>query len=251
MANIFGEKDTDRFLRHRVKLIKARNKKQPPAIHPKQIFEKTQEFIDQNVNSKKGQAKRLAIINNLLFWALDPDINKFNIDSYKTRSAIVNSLLGVIFQNSLADESTIILKGLRKIVFSRVTYQGSKGEPSPIVHDTIISGVGRVLTAHFNELARLRDEKVDKLTKVKLIKEIQKAKKETGSLAFSADTKQDDEYRHKFPLTQKEASMLLKILKHYQFSAWPDSRDKAVELLNDLESHLGLSLDKILYKKTS
>ena len=150
-----------------------------------------------------------------------------------------------MFQNSLASELETILTGLQKIVFSRITYLGIKGEPSPIVHDTIIAGIGRILTSHFNEVIRLRNEQLDKLTKIKMIKEIQKAKKDTGSLAFSGDAvSKNDDFRNKFPLENSQSKKLLKILNHYQFSAWPESRDKAIELKSSMEKQLGFSLEE-------
>ncbi|MDZ7586904.1 MAG: hypothetical protein U0946_04060, partial [Patescibacteria group bacterium] len=163
LSSIFGDQDAEIFLAHRIKLVKARNKILPPLILCKDIEEKTSEFIKTKPRSKANQAKRLAIINQLIFWALDQEINRFNIDSHKSRSAIIDSLLNIIFQNSLISEINCILDGLKKIVFSRVTYLGAKGEPSPIVHNVILSGVARILSSHFNELIRLRDEKLDKL----------------------------------------------------------------------------------------
>lgn len=242
MKTIFGEKDTTKFLQHRVKLVKMRNKKPTPFILPKQVADLTKEFLKQTVKSKTGRQKRKQIIRKLIFWATDKDINQQNIESYKTRSTIVDSLCGSIFQNSLAPEVSMILAGLEKIVFSRVTYLGSKGEPSPIVHDVIITNVGRLLTAHFNELNRLKQGKIDQSTKIKLIKEIQKSKQDRGSFAYSAATpRQDDEYKHKFPLAEPHAQLLLKILHRYQFSAWPDSREKAEQLMQKMEQELGIS----------
>jgi len=247
MANIFGEKDIDRFLKHRVKLVKARNKKLPPIIRPKHIDEKVEGFIKANLKTKTGKATRLSIINKLIFWAIDEEINRFNIDSHKTRTTIIESLLSVIFQNSIGNEASLILNGLEKIVFSRATYLGSKGEPSPVVHDAIIAGVGRILTSHFNELTRLRDERLDKLTKVQLIKEINDANKDKGSLAFSASiTNKNDDYKHKYPLEDKYTKLLIQILKHYRFSAWPDSRERAISLIEAMESQLGFKLETSL-----
>lgn len=245
LASIFGEKDTDKFLRRRVQVVKARHQKRPAVILSSQVDKKTQEFLKAKPDTKSGRHKRKEVINTLIFWATDPAINQYNIESYKTRSAIVDSLLNFIFQNSLTDESIIILNGLKKIVFSRVTYLGAKGEPSPIVHDAIIAGVGHLLTAHYSELVRQRDEKLDKLTKIKLIKEIKKADKDTGSLAFSGTPRQDDEYKHQFPLEPKYAQLLLKILKHYRFSAWPDSRQRAESLIESMEKQLGFKLEDI------
>lgn len=246
MASLFGEEDAEKFLAHRVKLVAARNKKLPPAILPSQVVKLTNEFIQQKIDTTKGRLKRQEIINTLLFWALDPEINQFNIESYQTRSAIVDNLLSVIFNNALIDEADTVLEGLRKIVFSRITYLGAKGEPSPVVHDVIISGVGRLLTSHFYEIIRLRDEKLDKLTKIKLIKEIQKSKGTTGSLAFSAEPKLKDELQHKFPLPDKTAAMLYRILEHYLYSAWPDSREKTEKLLADMKKQLGFSPEEFL-----
>lgn len=245
LASIFGEKDTDRFLKHRVQVVKARHQKKPPVILPSQVDKKTQEFLKAKPDTTLGRYKRKEVINTLIFWATDTAINQYNIDSYKTRSIIVDSLLNLMFQNSLTDESVIILNGLKKIVFSRVTYLGAKGEPSPVVHDTIIAGVGHLLTAHYNELVRQRDEKLDKLTKIKLIKEIKKADKDTGSLAFSGTPRKADEYKHQFPLETKYAQLLLKILKHYRFSAWPDSRQRAKNLIESMEEQLGFKLEDI------
>ena len=244
LATIFGETDAEKFLQHRVKLVKARNKKIPPVIYPKDIETVTNQFIKSSINSTNGRKKRITLINRLFFWATDPEINRFNIDSYKTRTQIVDSLLNIIFQNSTTKEIKLILTDLKKIVFSRITYLGKKGEPSPIVHDTIISGVSRILISHFYEVIRLRDQKTDKSTKIKLIKEIQKSKGNTGSLSFSGDVKYDDSLKHKFPLSDQEVKLLVKILNHYRFSAWPDSREKAQNSINRLENELGFDLKK-------
>ncbi len=246
MANIFGETDADKFLNHRVKLLKARNKPLPPLITPKMVDRAVYKFLRTRAQTKTGQNRRLKLIEQLIFWATDQEINQFNIDSYQTRSAIVDALLNVIFQNSLISESELILRGLKKIVFSRVTYRGAKGEPSPVVHDVIIAGSARILLSHFNELVRLRDQNLDKLTKVKLIKELQKAKGEAGSLAFSAEHREDDEFKPKFPLPQDQVKLLLHILKHYQFSAWPDSRDRAKHFFSQFERQLGFKLNDYL-----
>lgn len=249
LSSFFGEADTDKFLEHRVKLVKARNKKLPPVIHSNQIDKQVEIFLTSNPATGSGRNQRLAVINQLLFWALDPEINSFNIDSYQTRYAIVQALTNVLFQNALISEVNIILDGLKKIVFSRVTYLGAKGEPSPIVHDAIISGTGRILISHINEIVRVRDEKLDKMTKVKLIKEIQKTKPGTGSLAFSADLPQDEEYKNKFPLPKYQAKLLWKIIDHYRFSAWPDSREKAQGLIDNLQKQLGFTLDELFRHK--
>lgn len=242
MVSLFGEKDTENFLKNRVKLIKTKNKKMAPYILPSDIDKKIVSFLKINQDTKIGLKKRQEIIKKLIFWALDPEINTQNIESYKTRSEIVKSLLGVIFQNSLADETKQILTGIKKIVFSRVTYLGSKGEPSPMVHNTIIAGVGRVLNTHFGEVVRLRNEKLEDLTKIKIIKEIKNDDKGTGSLAFSGTHRKNDPYRNKFPLPQKKAIMLISILKHYQYSAWPESRETAIKLIKTMESKLGFEL---------
>ncbi len=246
MASIFGETDSENFLKGRVKLVKAKNKKMAPYILPSDVDKKVIKFLEINQDTKTGLKKRQQIIETLIFWALDPEINAQNIESYETRSEIIKSLLGVIFQNSLADETEQILSGIKKIVFSRVTYLGVKGEPSPFVHDTVISGVGRVLNIHFGEIVRLRNEKLENLTKIKLIKEIKDHEGGTGSLAFSGGYIKDDPYRHKFPLPQKRANMLISILKHYQYSAWPESRKTAIELIKIMENKLGFKLDEKL-----
>ncbi len=245
LASIFGEDDAEKFLAHRVNLVKARNKILPPIILLTDVDKKITEFLTIKPSTKLNKTQRLAIIDQLIFWAVDPEINRFNIDSYQSRSAIVDGLLNPIFQNSLISEINFILDGLKKIVFSRVTYLGSKGEPSPVVHNVILSGAARILTSHFNELVRLRDEKLDKLTKVKLIKEINQAKGETGSLAFSADPKVDEDFQNKFPLPRYQAKLLWKILTHYRFSAWPESREKAARLINNFHKQLGFSPEEL------
>lgn len=245
LASIFGETDAERFLAHRVNLVKARNKILPPVILITDVDKKITEFLKIKPVTNLDKNKRLEIINQLIFWAVDQEINRFNIDSYKSRSAIVDGLLNPIFQNSLISEINFILDGLKKIVFSRVTYLGSKGEPSPIVHNVILSGSARILISHFNELVRLRDEKLDKLTKVKLIKEINQAKGQTGSLAFSADPKVSEDFQNKFPLPHYQAKLLWKILTHYQFSAWPESREKAAKLINNFHKQLGFSPEEL------
>lgn len=247
MSTIFGEADSEDFLKKRVKLVKKRKKKPAPLILPSNVKAKTQEFLQTKQSTKTGLITRKRIINKLTFWALNQEINAQNIDSSKTRSQIVKALLGSIFQNSLADETTLILESIKKIVFSRVTYLGAKGEPSPDVHNHIIAGVGKVLNMHFSEAARIQHIRLQDLTKVKLIKEIKKSgsKAGTGSLAFSGGYRQDDPYRHKFPLSDVSVQMLISILKHYQFSSWPDSREAAQKLIEQIERKIGFALDTI------
>ena len=62
MANLFGEKDAENFLKHRVKLVKARNKKLAPYILPSEIDEKTMVFSKINHDTKTGLKKRQQII---------------------------------------------------------------------------------------------------------------------------------------------------------------------------------------------
>jgi len=245
LANIFGEIAAEKFLAHRVDLVKARNKILPPIVLSADVDKKITEFLTTKPLAQPNKTKRLEIINRLIFWAVDPEINRFNIDSYKSRSAIVDALLNPIFQNSLAGEINCILDGLKTIVFSRVTYLGSKGEPSPIVHNVILSGAARILTSHFNELVRLRDEKLDKLTKVRLIKEINQAKGETGSLAFSAEPRIEEDFQARYPLPNYQAKLLWKILTHYRFSAWPESREKAAKLINSFHKQLGFPPEEL------
>lgn len=239
MANIFGEEDTEKFLRNRVSLVKARNKTLPPVILVKEIDKLTDSFLGAQ------KLKRTEIIDTLIFWAMDKEINEFNIDSYKTRQAIVWALTGIIFQNSLAGEIDQILLGLKRIVFSRVTYLGAKGEPSPDVHEAIISGTAKIFTGHISALIRQREEKLDKLTKIKLIKEIHKYKSDGSSLAFSADIREDDEFKQKFPLPVNQAKLLWEILSHYRYSAWPDSRERTEKVINKLTKQLGFPLDEL------
>jgi len=222
MSTIFGEKETEEFLAKRAIKVKKRSQKPPPIILPSHIDKKTHEFLKQKVSTKAGKTKRKQILEELVFWATDPKINQFNTESYKTRSEIIDSFLNTIFQNSLKSEADYIFSALQKIVFSRITYLGAKGEPSPIVHDIIISSVGRLLSLHLSELVRLRDEKLEKLTKIKLIKEIKKADKDRGSLAFSGEFKENEEFKQKFPLPDEHAKLLIKIINHYRFSAWPE-----------------------------
>lgn len=245
LASIFGENDAEKFLVYRVNLVKARNKILPPVILLTDVDKKIIEFLKIKPVTKLNKTKRLAIIDQLIFWAVDPEINRFNIDSYKSRSAIVDGLLNPIFQNSLTSEINCILDGLKKIVFSRVTYLGSKGEPSPIVHNVILSDAARILTFHFNELVRLRDEKLDKMIKVKLIKEIQKSKSETGSLAFSAEPRIEEDFQARYPLPNYQAKLLWKILTHYRFSAWPESREKAAKLIDNFHKQLGFPPEEL------
>ena len=122
MAAIFGENDSEEFLAHRVNLVKARNKILPPIIQPRRVDQEAEKFLKSNPETKTGRAARKAILNQLIFWALDPDINQFNIDSYLSRAAIIDVLLNILFQNSLTSEIDLILTGLNEIVFSRVTY---------------------------------------------------------------------------------------------------------------------------------
>lgn len=252
MAQLFGEKDADKFLAHRVNLLVERNKAQIPIILPSDVGRLTRQFLKIKPTTKSGRIARKAIIRKLIFWMINPEINKENVDSYKTRSVIVDSLLNVIFNNSLYAESELILNNLSDIVFSRVTYIGKKGEPSPIVHDVILSAVGQLLTRHFSEIIRLRDQRLDKLTTIQLIKELNKGKGGTGSLAFSGEiSKHNNQFRHKFPLSSHHAYLLYNILEHYTFSAWPDSREKAINVVNNLESQLKIKLKSLIIKTTN
>lgn len=249
MAQLFGEEDTEKFLAHRVKLVLHRRREQVPIILPSEVAKLTRSFLKRKPISKAARADRLRIINQLIFWTTDAEINKENVDSYRTRSAIIEALLNVIFHNSLYEESELILNSLQPIVFSRVTYLGHKGEPSPIVHNVILAAVSQLLLRHFSEIVRLRDQRIDKLTTVQLIKELNRAKGGTGSLAFSGEIgHRQDEYRHKFPLSPHHVFLLYQILEHYTFSAWPDSREKAISLVNNLESQLKTSLKSLIIK---
>ena len=249
MAQLFGEEDAERFLAHRVNLFLKRSLPQTPIILPSDVAKLTRGFIKQRVTSKNGRQRRRKIIKQLIFWATDPEINKENVDSYSTRSAIIQTLLNVIFHNSLYEESELILNSLQSIVFSRVTYIGHKGEPSPVVHDVILSAVSQLLVRHFSEIVRLRDQRIDKLTTIQLIKELNKSKGGTGSLAFSGEIgHKHDEYRHKFPLSPRHVFLLYRILEHYTFSAWPDSREKAISVVNNLESQLKTDLKSLIIK---
>ena len=249
MAQLFGEKDTEQFLAHRVKLVTRRARAQIPIILPSDVAKLTRHFLKHKVTGKTGRKDRIAIINKLIFWSTDQEINKENVDSYSTRSAIIQTLLNVIFHNSLYEESELILNSLQSIVFSRVTYIGHKGEPSPVVHDVILSAVSQLLVRHFSEIVRLRDQRIDKLTTIQLIKELNKSKGGTGSLAFSGEIgHKHDEYRHKFPLSPRHVFLLYRILEHYTFSAWPDSREKALSVVNNLESQLKTDLKSLIIK---
>lgn len=249
MSQLFGEADAKKFLAHRVKLVFERARKQAPIILPSDVSKLTRQFLKHKVTGKTGRQARIAVIRKLIFWATDPEINKENIDSYKTRVAIIEALLNVIFHNSLYEESELILNSLQAIVFSRVTYIGYRGEPSPIVHNVILSSVSQLLIRHFSEIMRLRDQWIDKLTTLQLIKELNKAKAGTGSLAFSGEAiNRRDPYRHKFPLSSHHVYLLYRILEHYTFSPWPDSREKALAVIANLESQLKISLKSLIIK---
>jgi len=249
MAQLFGEEDAERFLAHRVNLSLKRGRPQIPIILPSDVAKLTRQFLKHKATGKTGRKDRIAIINKLIFWSTDQEINKENVDSYQTRSAIIQALLNAIFHNSLFEESELILNSLQPLVFSRVTYIGHKGEPSPIVHDVILSAVSQLLVRHFSEIVRLRDQRIDKLTTIQLIKELNKAKGGTGSLAFSGEIgHRHDEYRHKFPLSPHHVYLLYRILEHYTFSAWPDSREKAKSVVANLESQLKTDLKSLIIK---
>jgi hypothetical protein len=241
---MFGEKDTKDFLDKRVKLVEERKKARAPLILPSQIDKEVKQFFSTSVASKTGRAKRLKMIKNLIFWGTDLEINKQNIDSYKTRSHIIESMLNVMFQNSLAEESDLIISSLKNFVFSREIDTGSRGELSPEVHQQLIKSVGRLLAAHLNEVERISHQNLDKMTKIQLIKELQKAKKDTGSLAFSGNVvKKDDQFKHKFPLTDNHVELLKSILRHFRYSGWPESRERAEELIASLHDHLGFDIN--------
>lgn len=242
MKSLFGEKDTRDFLAKRKIIVEKRKKKIPDYILPSRIHKETKKFLETNPQTLSGLEERKKIIDQMIFWAVDPEINSHNIESYKTRSTIVGSLLGEIFQNALADEVYIILKGIKEIVFSKITYLGSKGEPSPIVHDVIIKQVSKIIDTHFSELDRIQENKLQNLTKVKLIQEIKKDKAETGSLAFSGSGHKNDPYRNKYPLEKEQVNLLIEIIHHYQYSSWPDSRETAIKELDKFEKKLGFSL---------
>jgi hypothetical protein len=249
MAQLFGESAAKQFLTYRGKLAFERRRPRVPLILPSDVDRQVKQFLQAKISTKKGRQERLAIINRLIFWATDPEINGENIDSYKTRSSIVEALLNVIFHNSLYEESEQILNRLSQIVFSRITYTGQRGEPSPVVHDVILSAVAQLLIRHFAEIERLRHQRLDKLTTVQLIRELNRAKAGTGSLAFSGEVgRRLDEYRHKFPLSSHHVYLLYQILEHYTFSAWPESRAKAISVVNNLESQLNTNLKSLIMK---
>lgn len=249
MTQLFGKEDAEKFLAHRVNLSLKRSQPQIPIILPSHVTKLTKQFLKHKVTTKAGRKDRIDIINKLIFWATDPEINKENVDSYQTRSAIIEALLNVIFHNSLFEESELILNSLQPVVFSRITYIGYKGEPSPVVHDVILTAVSRLLVRHFSEIIRLRDQRIDKLTTIQLIKELNKAKGGTGSLAFSGEVgHRQDEYRHKFPLSPHHVYLLYRVLEHYTFSAWPDSREKALSVVKNLESQLKTDLKSLIIK---
>lgn len=249
MSQIFGEAAAREFLARRVKLALLRRPKPVSLIFPSEAERQTRAFLSLSVSTKSGRKRRLAIINRLIFWATNRLINRENIDSYKTRAAIVDSLLNPIFHNSLFEESELILASLDRVVFSRVTYLGQKGEPSPFVHDVILGGVSRLLLRHFAEVVRFRDQRLDKISTIQLIRELNKSRAGTGSLAFSADpVRRHDELRHKFPLRSRHVYLLYKILEHYTFSAWPDSRQKAREVIGQLEQQLKTNLKSLIIK---
>ncbi len=242
IAQLFGAEDAQKFFAHRGQLVELRNRPKTPIVLPSHVSKITNKFLKTKVTTKTGRQERKRIIRKLIFWATDSDINKENVDSYKTRSAIIAALLEVIFHNSLYEESELILNSLDTIVFSRVTYMGYRGEPSPIVHNVILNAVSQLLIRHFSEIVRLRDQRVDKLTTIQLIKEISKGKGGTGSLAFSGEIKHRDSFRHKFPLSGRHARLLFNILNHYRFSAWPDSREQAEKVIEEIETQLKTSL---------
>jgi hypothetical protein len=242
LAQLFGAEDAKSFFAHRGQIVDIKNKPEVPIILPADVAALTRKFLKVKVTTKVGRVKRRQIIKKLIFWATDAEINRENVDSYMTRSAIIHSLLEVIFHNSLYKESELILNSLDGIVFSRVTYLGHRGEPSPIVHNVILNAVSQLLIRHFSEIVRLRDQRVDKLTTIQLIKEISKGKAGTGSLAFSGEMKQRDEFQHKFPLSGHHVKLLFNVLDHYRYSAWPDSRQQAEKVIEEIESEIKTSL---------
>lgn len=249
MAQIFGPETAEKFLAGRVKLQLERRPKSVPVILPSRVDRTVREFLRLKPNSRVNRSKRQQIIKQLIHWATDPEINRENIDSYQTRSAIAESLLNIVFHNSLYNESELILTRLEPLVFSRVTYLGKGGEPSPIVHEVILKNVAALLRRHFAEVIRLRDQLVDKMTTVQLIKELNKSRGQTGSLAFSAGpVKYRDEFRHKFPLSSPHVLLLYKILEHYTFSGWPESREKAKTIVAELEAELNTDLKSLIIK---
>ena len=245
MAGLFGEADARKFLKFRVKLARER-KKSVTVIHSKAVETRVDKFLKANPDTKSGRLGRRRLVKKLVFWATDSHINENYVESYKTRMTIADALLSTLFSNAIHPEVDLILTGIDKMVFSRSTNLGFRGEPSPLVHDVIMRHVARILFLHLSELMRLRDEKLDKATKIKLIKELQEAKGGKGSLAFSAEANLKDQYQHTFPLPPEQAKLLLAILDHYRFSPWPDSRETAASLKSQLDSLLGLPLDKLL-----
>ena len=243
MAAIFGQVDTTQFLDNRVELVKLRNRPQTPIILSSLVNREADRFFKADLKSKAGREKRLEIIKRLIFWCTDEAINQVNIDSYLTRMTIIDTLFNQMFQNSLVAEGELIMTGLRPIVFSRITHTTHKGEPSPLVHDVIIKAVGRLLASHCNEVNRLSHASLDKMTKVQIIREIQKAKKGGGSLAFSAELTKKDEFQHKFPLPKGQVKLLNEILKHYSHSGWPDSREQAEDIIKMISVDLGFDIN--------
>src|SRR3990172_2769255 len=117
MAALFGDEDTTKFLDHRVKLVKERNKPQVPIILPSKVGREVTHFFKAEVTTKEGREKRLEIVKRLIFWCTDEEINQVNIDSYRTRMSIIEALFNQMFQNSLAAESELIMASLKEIVF--------------------------------------------------------------------------------------------------------------------------------------
>lgn len=244
MAALFGQVDTTKFLDHRVKLVRERNRPLVPIILPSRVGRDVNHFFKADVTTKAGREKRLEIVKRLIFWCTDEAINEVNIESYRTRMSIIEALFNQMFQNSLKDEGDIIMASLKPMVFSRVSHTNVKGEPSPLVHDIILKAVGRLLISHFSELKRLSHVSLDKLTKVQIIRELQKAKKGGGgSLAYSAEVTKKDAYQHKFPLPADQVKLLVETLNHYSHSGWPDSREQAQELTRTISVDLGFDIN--------
>ncbi len=226
MLALAGEKAAKRFYKH-IRNLKPR----PKLVYPRDVREKEQDFLDKPQH-------RTRIVRELVYWGTDEYLNSENPDSHSTRMQIVNSLLGPILINSSPEQEKLIIDGLKVIIITRRTSLGKNGETSPLVHQEILDTVCDLL--RYNQIVKenLALHHTHVAMRSQLIKTIQNLKERSHHSAYYVA---DDRIRRqrsiaeKFPLKDATYRGLIEIVRHYTFSAWPDFRTKAQDLLVELK----------------
>lgn len=201
-----------------------------PIIHPRQIRAKEDEFLN-------FPEKRIEIIHQLVRWGSDPKINEENPDSHKTRVQIIHSLLGPLFLNSDESAERLIIQGLKVLVVTKTTNLGTTGEISPLVHHEILQKTSELLRYHHAVVTNQIKNHTETVIRAQLMKTIQGLKERGHRSAYYVADDQATRKKliaSKFPLAKDTYQGLLDIARHYTFSAWPEFRTKAQQLLEDI-----------------